>query len=285
MKRILVLSVALLLCLSLCACYAPSTVKSGHTATLENSVGEAGRIEETGILSDLQSSDRKRITSGECTVETAHYEDFLTTLDHLLTKYGGYREKYSENENSFSRRTCYLTLRIPAESLEAFLSSAFENATITRQLFETEDITAQYADTEGRIAALQAEKEALLQMLQAADQVEDLLKIREQLSEVTAQLESYTRQLKSFDQQISYSALSLTVCEVDKESTRPTSFASRLGHRFVESLEHIRDGFLLFLVILTAFIPSLLVFALLFLIVFLIIRLCQKRKKRRGPKS
>ena len=77
---------------------------------------------ETASAKSAVAEDKKIIRNVSLTIKTSAYDDSMASLTALLAQYGGYLESSSEYTNSRDLRTASLTLRIPADSLDAFLS-------------------------------------------------------------------------------------------------------------------------------------------------------------------
>ncbi len=73
-----------------------------------------------------------------------------------------------------------------------------------------DNITEQYTDVQARLTSCQAEETRLLELLDKADTVDEMLQIESYLSDVRYEIESYTAQIKNWDSRISYSTVSLT---------------------------------------------------------------------------
>jgi hypothetical protein len=93
-----------------------------------------------------------------------------------------------------------------------------EGATVTSYEESAVDVSLTYADLEGRLSALRAEQTALNGMLEKADSVSAAIEIQSRLSQVRGEIESIESQLRVLDSKISFSTLTLTVFEVEKET-------------------------------------------------------------------
>ena len=66
----------------------------------------------------------------------------------------------------------------------------------------TENVTLQYVSTESRVKALETEQTRLLELLENAETMEDLLTIEARLTDVRWELENYASQLRVLDNQV-----------------------------------------------------------------------------------
>ena len=106
---------------------------------------------ETASAKSAVAEDKKIIRNVSLTIKTSAYDDSMASLTALLSQYGGYLESSSEYTNNRDLRTASLTLRIPADSLDAFLSNTGELGRITSRNMSSTDVTASYQDTAARL--------------------------------------------------------------------------------------------------------------------------------------
>ena len=108
-----------------------------------------------------------------------------------------------------------MTVRIPAQQLDAFLSSVSEVSNVISRNDSVSDVTLQYVDMESHKKALTAEQDRLLELLEQAESVEDIITIESRLSDVRYQIESMESQLRTLQNQVSYSTVYLDIQEVE----------------------------------------------------------------------
>ena len=166
-----------------------------------------------------------------------------------------------------------MTIRIPAEKLADFLQHVEGVSNVVSKEQSQENVTLQYVDTESRMAALQAERDRLMELLEQAGDLSDLLKIEERLTEVLYELESTTAQLRSLDNQVSYATVELFIDEVTAYTqTQEQTVWQRIGSGFVKNIRRIGDDLVDFFVWLVTYSPQLIIIAAIAFVVVRIIR-------------
>ena len=198
-------------------------------------------------ISTVAQSNRKLIRTVDLQIQTKEFDTVLTSVQERVQKLGGYVEQSSIDSGSsyYSsyNRYSYLTVRIPSDKLDGFLENVKETANVTNISESTEDITLRYVDAESRKIALETEQSRLMELLQKAETVEDIITIESRLSEVRYQLESYTSQLRTFDNQVDYSTVHINIHEVDRETkVEPKGFWDEVKEQFGDSLYGIGNG-------------------------------------------
>ena len=160
-----------------------------------------------GDASDSETTDsRKLIRNVSMDVETEEFDTLISQLEAKSKALGGYIEdSYTYNGRSYNvydTRNATLTIRIPSTALDDFLSAVSEQSNVTSKNETVTDVTLQYVDLESHKKALQAEQKRLLELMEQAESVEDIITIESRLSEVRYELESQESQLSAYDNQI-----------------------------------------------------------------------------------
>ena len=181
-------------------------------------------------------------------------------------------------------------IRIPADSLDAFLDTVDGLGNVTSMSTSMRDVTTNYVDSEKHLEALRTEQDARLEILKSATTVEDIITVQDRLSYVKYEIESYESILRSYDDQIDLSTVTLYLSEVERETVvEKETFGQEVGRRFKESLESVGDFFRDLGAWLFGNAPSIVVFLVFNGVIVLIIVLSikggiKRRAKRRAKK-
>lgn len=284
-KNLLSLMMVLLLLLSLTACGGSSK------APMENAAADrAPAMMENGMLTTDSSAsgavalpqDRKLIRTISMSAETEELETLLTALEEKITELGGYvenREVYNGSTYASHRyRHADLTIRIPADKVDSFVEHVSGVSNVVSSNENIEDVTLTYVDTESRVKALETERDRLLELMEQAQNMSELLEIEGRLTDVRYQLESVASQLKTLENQVSYATVHLNISEVQEYTpvAEKTTW-QRIAEGFVDSLEGIWEGAVELFVWVLANSPYLVIFGGLG---FGFVMLLRKRKIR-----
>ena len=293
-KRFLTISLVLVLITTLLAgCGAASYDTSNKYAGTEP---EAGYVSDgladqaAGSTETVTPQNQKLIRTLYLDAETEDMDTLLPKVEEKTAELGGYiegREVYNGSAYSSSRyRRATLTIRIPAEKLDEFVTQVSEQSNIVSNRETTEDVTLQYVAVESRIKALQTEQDRLLELLAKAESMEDLLKIESRLTEVRTELEEVTSQLKLYDNLVEYGTIHLELSEVvEYTEPEPESGWARMGKGFVKSLKGVGNGFKEIFIFLIASLPYLVVFAVIAVVIIVLIKREKKKRKARKAKE
>ncbi len=239
-------------------------------------VAEAGAVTAASGIETPVNTSQKLIKTVTLNMETREFETVLSGIQAKVTETGGYTERSEVSGNSYygnGNRSAWLSLRIPADKLDTFVTTVSGLGNVTNKSESVEDITLQYVDTESHKKALETEQARLLTLMEQAESMDDIIKIETRLSEIRYELQTYETTLRTYDNQVSYSTVNIDLYEVDRESApEKQSFASELKTRLSDNFYHIGRGFRSFAIWFVASLPYFAIFAAAAFIVIKIVR-------------
>ena len=234
----------------------------------------------------------KIIYSASATVETTEFEQTLEKLEALVKQYGGFIESSSINGSNYysqargysNSRSANYTLRIPSERFQELMSSLSTLGNVPYSYTYTENITSRYYDVQARLTAYETQEQRLLEMMELAETVSDVIVIEDRLTELRYQIESLQSSLNNWDRQVSYSSVNVNVSEVTIFTPEAKlTYGQRLGLAIRNGLKSTGEFFSDFLLWFLEALPALLILAVLTVVVVAVIR--KSARKRRARKA
>lgn len=298
MKKIFALLLTVLMLVSLLAACGAETGSANGSMAMDSMKEEIMEVPGEGIYGSTADSStagstrtllsgQKLIRTVALRAETEDLDTLLTQLAQQISTLGGYTE-YQNVYNggsyvSYRTRSAELTIRIPADQLDSFLNEVEGCSNVISKTESVDDVTLQYTDTQGRVDALQAEHDRLVELMEKAENLTDLLTIEERLTEVRYQLESAGSQLRVLENRVSYATIELYIDEVEvlTEVEEPTVW-ERISTGFMKNLKGLGDALVNLFVWIVTCSPQLLVLAG---IIALIVWLCKRTIRNRRKKS
>ena len=294
MRKLLALMLVLMM-LTLTACggssgaamdmAAPESMKSEAPA----SSAENGLTSDSASMGNAPAENRKLIKTVNIEAETEELDPLLVTIDEKISALGGYaenREIYNGSAYAQRRyRRADMTIRIPADKVDQFVEQVSGISNIVSSNEYIEDVTLQYVDTESRVKALETEQARLLELLEQAQSMAELLEIEARLTDVRYELERVASRLRTLDNLVSYGTVRLSIDEVRQYTVieeEPETVWQRIGTGFMKSLKGLGNGITEIFVFLVVALPYLLVIALAVTVLVLILR-SKRRKKVKKP--
>lgn len=246
---------------------------------------EASEMEYDAAEVENGGQEKKIIRNASFTIKTTHYEEDLQRIQDLAGEMGGRVEYLSSSGDASSgqTRSASLTLRIPAEALDAFLEGAEGIGNVTAMTQEMEDASDTYYDIQARLETQQEKLKRLQAMIQSARDVSDLIEIESAIADAQYYIDRYTGQLKSFDSRVDFSTVRITVREVKITEMKEVTLGERIVNGLKNSMEEGRYFLEDMVVFLVSVLPWLLGLAALVLAAALIIRNRKKKKENKQP--
>lgn len=253
-----------------------------------SSTGASESEDTSGTESTEQDiNPEKIIYSADAKIETTEFEKTIEALGAMIENFGGWTESSSVNGNSYGGssggRSANYTIRVSNEKFDELMSSLSELGNVPYSHVYTENVTAQYYDSLARLESYQAQEKRLIELLNMAETVSDVIEIEDELTEVRYRIESVQTSLRGWDRRVAWSTVTLKITEVS-EYTAPekTSYGKKLVRAVKYGIEDLGDVFLGFIEVL----PVLLLFAAIVTIVVLVIRGgIRKGKARRAARA
>lgn len=276
--------------------YGVSGGPSPETMDLESTTnGYEESAAEDSRAGTVPESDRMIIRSKRLRLEVISTTDTVNSIRSLVTTHGGtvtnlqmasdtdepvyYYERSSDYSSGALRG--WVTVRLPAESLEAFFTEATRLGTVKYQSEASDDVTQEHVDLAARLANLRAEEARLREFFDSAKNVTEMLSIEQELSRVRGEIESLDAQVKYLERQAALATVTIELIE-PKDLVRPDGeswgFADAItdGFRGAAGVVKVTITFAIATAPIWAF----------GIVVFLIVRaIVRHRRTRRTPPS
>jgi hypothetical protein len=109
--------------------------------------------------------------------------------------------------------TGQVTFRVPVDAYEPVLRELKGLGTYRGEQSSTEDVTNQYIDLNGQLAAWRAQERVFLRLLDRAKSVADVIAVQNQLQQVQSNIERLQGQVNHLEDQSSFSTIVLQLNE------------------------------------------------------------------------
>ncbi|HCX63695.1 MAG TPA: hypothetical protein DHN33_00600 [Eubacteriaceae bacterium] len=211
------------------------------------------------------------IYNGSIDLYTDRFDDTLEQLREYVDEIDGFVERSDSNLNESSQaagsKYAFYTIRVPADRFEKAMKDLQEFGEVENTSISSSNITAQYRDVKSELDSFKVQEERLLEYLEEAESMEDLLLIEEQLARVRNEIHYRQTIIDGWDQQIDYSTIRVQVYEKEVSTSSIQSpfgnFFERMGNTLIESLNVMARGIASLILLLVALIPYMIVFGVL----------------------
>ena len=213
MKKLMIILVAMLiLCLLVPVACARAPEESAVAPAVEempmSSPGETVYYKEGGGLPTVDE-ERMIVRSGDMSLVVEDVVEARDNIAQMAVGFGGYvvSSRISGEEQDMRGN---ISIRVPDDSLEQALSELRDLAVrVTSESTESRDVTEEYVDLESRLNNAEATESQYLALLKEAEDVEDILRIYERLSQVRGEIEQIKGRMQYLERISSMSIVSV----------------------------------------------------------------------------
>ena len=173
--------------------------------------GVVGGVGGDGVV----DSDRSILTTGTVSITVEDPAQAAEEAAHTVEAAGGRvdgRTQQAATDSDGGRAT--LTVRIPSAAFTATLESLKRLGDVDRIDLRSADVTMEGKDLDARIIGLRTSVDRLLDLLQASDSTEDLLKVETVLSDRQTELERLESERAHLADQVALTTVSLELLSV-----------------------------------------------------------------------
>ncbi len=180
--------------------------------SLDSEEGEVGSVEE---FSEDQAASVASVAQNRIIVRTVHMElevqDITDAMD-LITMNAQTVGGWVVNSDRNSKHYGFISVRVPATELDDMMQK-FRNigVDVLSESSTSTDVTDEYYDLRSRVKSLQATEDALLELLNKADAVEEALEVQRELALLQAEVEAHLGRIKLLEETAAYSLVNISL--------------------------------------------------------------------------
>ena len=184
----------------------------------------------------FQESNTKVIRSGNLTMQIEDFEVFSNALKLILENQKAYTTTSNQNDTDNRFEATY-TIRVPADNFDQLFQEIQKLAKkVEFQQINQRDVTEQFIDLTARLKNRKSLEQRYLQLLKQTKNINEIIRIEQQLNNIRSEIESQEGRLKYLNSQVDLSTIYLTVY-FKKPYTYEPGDRQSFGQRFLKSLE------------------------------------------------
>ncbi|HWD39754.1 MAG TPA: DUF4349 domain-containing protein [Fimbriimonas sp.] len=174
---------------------------------------------------NLAASKRMVIQNGDLALVVPDVSRAQSEAMNYVKGLGGYIESSSLDNDANNLPIAVLAIRVPVRSfsmaMEHLKGMASGQGSIKSVHVTGQDVTAQYADTNARLKELTAEEDSYVQMLHGARHIDDVLTIKDRLSQVRQDIASLQAQSAALKDESAMSRIAVSFEQKPKTQAAP----------------------------------------------------------------
>ena len=258
------------------ASYDAGAAYDGYESADVTAAGADARSLSDGVT----QSERKLVRTAQLNVEVKDMDAAIDALTGRVQALGGTVDACEISGRKADGRWASLTLSVPSESLDGFLSDAGGLGTVTRESSQTTDMTDTYYDNASRLESARAQKQRLDELYEQAQDMSDIIEITDALYDLQWEIDALSGANQRIDTRVALSQVSISLTEkADEAPAEEPGFLTRLKESAEDGLGALGD-FLESLVLFAVWAaPWLAVIAVVVAVVTLIQRLFSRRRR------
>lgn len=210
-------------------------LQSAETADSRSATSDSAAVVADPAKAGTAAAGREVIATASATIEVDDPAEAIAEIKANAVAEGGFVESLSIGKSgapdaaplpegsgmgsdmsylpSYPASESWITVRVPADRLDAVVSSLSDVGTVSSSRIDQQDVTTQVVDLRARVAALETSVERLTTLMAEATTTGDLLAAESELSSRQAELDSYRQQLAYLDSQVQLSSLTVSLVE------------------------------------------------------------------------
>lgn len=195
---------------------APAAASEPTMAPAAGAAGPGAEGESAGNTAANGADDQTKAPLGRMVIRNATLSLLVTRADEaeravraLIDRLGGYVLE-SSTTGDVDARSVRLSFKVPSERFDAAINEIEALAIkVQARSITGQDVTEEFVDTESRIQNLEATEARVREFLVQAKNVEEALRVNQQLTEIQGQLEQARGRIEFLKNNVSFSTISL----------------------------------------------------------------------------
>ncbi|GAB3599224.1 DUF4349 domain-containing protein [Microbacterium tumbae] len=210
-------------------CAAPSASTGGADAAAESGPVDTGGGEAAG--QQTGAADPAVVITGSIVITVddpiAAADDATGIVEDAGGRISG-RQEYAAGE--YSSASAELTLRVPADQVEAVRTALASLGTLAETSLESTDVSASQRDLHARITTLRTSISRYNEWLGTASRTSDLIELESEIASRQSELETLEAEQRSLEDRVSMSTIALHLTEEYVEpQTAPADFGEAVA--------------------------------------------------------
>ena len=158
-------------------------------------------------------TERKIIRKASLNIEVESFQSSSDALINIVERSGGFvSDSYSYVTDTGHKRG-EITLRVPSDRFLSVIGEIEQIGTVKSKHASGEDVTEEYIDLTARLNNSQRQEKRLLEILDMAENVKEVLEVEHELERVRNDIERLTGRIKYLDNRVELATISVSLYE------------------------------------------------------------------------
>ena len=248
----------------------------------EMAIAEDANLDSATTTSGIE---KKVIKTASLSITVNDVDKAAGQITNEAVLINGFVQNSSVTENAKGQKYANLILRVPAASFESVISKIKSLAKLVeREDINGREVTEEYVDLQADLTHNQAVEGQYLELLKRAQDVEEIIAVRDKLDQVQGEIERIKGRLRYLDNQTEMSTIAVNISSEAKvtlpaEKWQPWVVVKEAAKNFIVGLQNFVNFIVYFIFFMVSLIPYLIVIYLIYLLVKRLIKKFKKPKQ------
>lgn len=187
------------------------------------------------------------IRTASLTIYTKEFDNTRAAMEQVVRAHGGWIAQLSATGQAGGPRSLSVTLRIPADKLDAALTDLKKLGRVQDESVSGEEVTQPHIDLVARLDNARHTEQRLVEVLRnRTGKVSDVLGVEREIARVREETERMEAQRKTMEKQVAFSTVTLRISEEYQAqlSVPRTSVATQLWNAAVDGYHSLTETIL-----------------------------------------
>ena len=188
----------------------------GATQTASSAPSSAAKSQDALPAPGVVPEGRRVQRSAQLTLQVGNgaFDSSWDRVTSLMQSQGGYVSgSQAQADGSDRLRSGVVTFQVPSDHFDATIAGLRRLGKAESIQITGTDVSSQYVDLQARLRNAEAQRDAMLALLQQAKSVNDILQVQNQLGQITAQIEQLKGQIDYLDHTTTFATVAVTIRE------------------------------------------------------------------------
>lgn len=225
-------------------------------------------------------TNRMIVRTGNINLEVDKFDEAEKKVSDAAKRFSGYITNSTSNVNAGGKEQGTISVRIPSEKFDEFISEVSEYGKVVSQNISGRDVTEEYIDLDARQKTQKELENRLLELLsEKTAKLTDVVEVEEKLSSVRENIERTEGRMRYLKDQSAFSTLTVSIFEPTLlQTSSGGGFFYEIGEGFKRGIEGFTEILSWLITFIISFSPIL---ALLTVLYFALKKYLRNRKLRR----
>ncbi|RZN43469.1 MAG: DUF4349 domain-containing protein [Methanophagales archaeon ANME-1-THS] len=159
------------------------------------------------------NTERKIIQRASVRIEVKDFQARSDALFEIVERSNGFVSDSYSYVTATGHRRGEITIRVPKDKFLSAIHELEQLGTVQSKQISGEDVTEEYIDLQARLNNSERQEKRLLEILEKADEVKDILEVERELERVRGEIERLTGRITYLENRVELATISVSLYE------------------------------------------------------------------------